>query len=136
MAGFAASVNLNSQKLLEKIDKKCYSIAWQLFTSIVHLSPVDKGVLINNWFPKVGKEFSSETTTEKSLNGSGSLSRINALAKSKTFFGKDGVLTLANNISYAYRAEMLGWPQPEWSGKVGPYRMVARSLQAIAARNR
>lgn len=136
MAGFGDSVNLNCQKILERIDKKCYSIAWNLFTTIVHATPVLKGELINNWFPLAGNSFSSEITSSLSLSGSGSLTRINALVNSKQFYGKDGVMTMTNNLSYAANAEYLGWPAPQWSGKVGPYRMVGMSLAKIAAENR
>lgn len=135
MAGFGDSVLQNSQAILQKVDKRCYTIAWQVFTDIIRGTPIDKGILINNWFPSTSG-FSSETTSTLSTSGSDSLSRVNRLANSHTFLGKDGLLTLTNNIPYAYRAEVLGWPQPEWSGRVGPYRMVALALQAAAARNR
>jgi hypothetical protein len=133
---FADSVKANCQKVLEHINKKCYSITWQLFTSIVHATPVMKGELINSWYPRTGKEFSSEKTSVHDRRGSGSLSRINSIMNGNAFLGKDGIITMVNNESYAYRAEMLGWPSPEWSGKVGPYRMVALSVQKVAAQNK
>lgn len=134
--GFADSVRANSQKILTHVNKKCYSITWQLFTSVVYLTPVLKGELINSWYPKIGAGFSSEKSSSYSKSGSGSLSRINSIMGGNVFHGKDGVITMANNENYAYRAEMLGWPAPEWSGKVGPYRMVALSLRKVAAENR
>lgn len=138
--GFGKSVRDNCQKILEHVNKKCYSIAWQTFTSIVYLTPVLKGELINSWYPKIGKDFSNDKTSVYDKRGSGSLSRINSIVNSSTgkaFLRTDGTITMANNESYAIRAEKLGWPQSEgWSGKVGPYRMVALSLQKIAAENK
>lgn len=142
--GFGASVLANGQKLLEKTNDKCLAIAKELFVSIVNLSPSPSnpgswadGLLANQWYPAIGT-FSSEVGTATSPYGAGSLARIaNLTTNSEAFFGKDGVITLSNNVSYAYRAEVLGWPVEDgWSGKVGPYLMVAKSLQAIATRNR
>lgn len=137
---FALSVNVNSQTILRSVNDKVYQIARELFTSIVQLTPspsnkgyTAKGLLVNNWFPKNGPEFSSEKTTSTSDWGTGSLSRISQL-RGNGFFRKDGTVTLSNNLPYAYRAEVLGWLEPPWSGRVGPYLMVARSMQATAAR--
>jgi hypothetical protein len=136
VASFADSVKANSDKILQHINKKCYSIVWQLFTSIVYKTPVLKGELINSWYPKVGKDFSSEKTTIYNKSGAGSLARIKAVTSGAEFLGKDGVITMANNLDYSYRAEVLGWPQPLWSGEKGPYRMVALSIQQVAAQNK
>lgn len=133
--GFADSIKVNSDKILESINKKCYSIFWQLSTSIVYRTPVLKGQLINNWYPSMGN-FSSESSTSLSLSGSDSLSRINSLANNKEFYNKDGMMTLTNNLSYSVLAEYIGWLPPQWSGRVKPYRMVALSLIDVAARNR
>lgn len=137
---FSASVNANIYKALQSVNDKCYEIARELFLKIVALTPspsfpgpTAQGVLANNWYPVNGPSFSSEETDSKSATGAGSQARIMAL-RGFNFFRKDGVVTLSNNIHYAYRAEVLGWPKPSWSGTIGPYRMVAKSLQYIAAR--
>jgi len=130
---FADSVKANCQRMLAEVDKKCQHIAFSLFTEIVIETPVDKGLLCNNWFPGTGADFSTEITSYKDTTGSGSKSRIYAMLGKGTFLGKDGSMTLANNLDYAYRAEVLGWPSPEWSGKVGPYAMVGKSLIKIAS---
>lgn len=137
--GFGDSVRESCQRALEEIDKKCFSITWQFFTSVVQLTPVDSGLLKNSWYPQIGPSFSSSVGTFEDKSGSGSLSRITALANKGTFLGKDGSMTMANNLSYAYRAEYRGWPKednPNWSGRVGPYRMVALSLQKVVAQNK
>lgn len=143
MGIFSDSVNKNINKILTHIDEKCYSITWQLFTSIVNNTPSPsnpgqwaEGLMSNQWYPQVGNNFSMEFTSATSPNGSASLSRITSLKNTKTFYGKDGVMTMTNNSPWAYRAEYLGWTAPQWSGKVGPYRMVAKSLQSVAAQNR
>lgn len=143
MSTFGASVTLNCDRLLQKTNARCLSVAKELFDSIVNLSPSPKnnsqwadGLLVNQWYPAVGT-FSSELSTSTSPYGAASLSRISSLVSdSKEFYGKDGVITLSNNVFYAYRAEALGWPEkdnPVWKN-AEPYWMVARSLQIIAAR--
>lgn len=139
---FLASLNRNIQRVEREINDKVYKISIELFLSVVSKSPSPdnpgefaKGLLANQWYPKAGAGFSSFQTTAISRNGQASRDRINALRGGNEFLGKDGRLSLTNNLDYAYRAEVLGWPKSDgWSGNVGPYRMVALSLQAVAAR--
>lgn len=146
MGRFAASVKMNVIRLQADVNRKVYKIARELFTKIVNFtpSPTNPGVyaaghLANQWYPESGDYFSEELSSDTSPTGSGSLARIQSLSGVE-FYQQDGKLTLTNNLSYAYRAEVLGWPAPEWSGKSGadgqggPYRMVRRSIQAIAAK--
>lgn len=143
MSKFLTSLRNNSRKVLVKVNRKCYEIAWQLFTSVVRLTPSPsqpgpfaKGLLANQWYPSEGVP-SSELGTDTDARGGSSLSRITAMTKGTAFLGKDGKLYLTNNVPYAYRAEVLGWPKSDgWSGRIGPYRMVARSLQAIVAKHK
>jgi hypothetical protein len=140
MGKFADSVRANSTKVLMKANRQCFQIAKELFTSVVELTPSPSnpghyahGWLSNQWYPESGS-FSEELSGSKSPSGADSINRINAL-RGLEFFRKDGKLTLTNNLSYAYRAEVLGWPVSDgWSGQVGPYRMVALSIQAIATK--
>lgn len=142
MAGFADSIKANCQKILEQVDKKTYSIVWQLFTSVVYLSPspanpgeTAKGLLANQWYPQIGEGYSSQLTSSTSPYGSDSLARINSTANQKIFYGKDGVMSMANNVSYAYRAEKLGWLEPPWHRGVQPYRMVSLSILKVKTEN-
>lgn len=140
---FAQSVLLNIEKVKQDVNDSVYQIARELFTKIVGytpartpnpvVGPTAKGVLVNNWFPMNGPEFSSSKTDQRSAIGAGSLARIKALV-GQNFLNKDGTVTLSNNLDYAYRAEVLGWPSPPWSGRIGPYRMVARALQEIGVK--
>jgi len=139
--GFAASVRSNSNKALARVNNKCYDIARELFSAVIAFTPSPsnpgpfaKGFLVDQWYPNEGQDFSEELSSTTSPNGEGSISRVQAL-RGMQFFGDDGAITLANNLSYAYRAEVLGWPSSDgWSGKIGPYRMVARALQLIKAK--
>lgn len=142
MGIFATSIQLSTTKILAKVNEQVYRIAWELFTNVVKFTPSPsnpgphaKGLLANQWYPKAGSA-SSEKSIATSGTGAGSLSRINAMMGGKEFLGKDGKLTLTNNMDYAQRAESEGWPRPKWSGKIGPYMMAARSLQATVAKYR
>lgn len=147
MGAFADSIRSNSDKMLKTVNRQIYSIAFELFTSIVLNSPSPSnpgpfadGLLVNQWYPAIG-DFSTQVGGDTSPNGSNSLSRIKSVMSGSEFYRKNGRLTLANNLDYAYRAEVLGWPKSDgYSGKSGaegkgkPYRMVAKSLQAVVAR--
>lgn len=142
MSAFMDSLNRNILRVKQEVNDKIYKISIELFLSIVAKSPSPsnpgeyaKGLLANQWYPKTGSGFSDELGTSISPNGASSRARINALQGGREFLNKDGRLSLSNNVHYAYRAEMLGWPISDgWSGRVGPYRMVALSLQAIAGK--
>lgn len=142
LSSFMSSLTTNIAKIEKHINDKCYKITIELFLKIVELtpSPVNpgkhaEGVLVNQWYPKEGKGFSDAVGDEKSPNGAASRQRIVALRGGTAFLRKNGRITLSNNVHYAVRAEKIGWPVADgWSGKVGPYRMVALALQQIAAR--
>lgn len=141
MTGFASSVRMNTRRLLLDVNAKIYKVARELFIKAVNFTPSPSnpgpyadGLLVNQWYPEEGDYFSEELGSDVSPNGAGSITRILAL-RGTQFYQKDGKLTLTNNLSYAYRAEALGWPREDgWSGTIGPYRMVARAIQAISAK--
>jgi hypothetical protein len=140
---FATSIRNNSKVVLSTINRRVYTLAFQLFTNVVRFTPSPTnpgdtaiGLLSNQWYPSVGTP-STALGTSHSSNGGESLSRINSMMNGMEFLGKDGKIYLSNNVPYAYRAEVLGWPKSEdgkptaWSGRVGPYAMVAKAM-AIA----
>ena len=137
---FSDSLRANIKKTLLRVNEASYKVARELFDSVVYLTPSPThpgphahGMLANQWFPEEN-DFSEELDNRLSPTGADSLARIQAM-KGYVFNGRDGKLTLTNNLSYAYRAEALGWPVADgWSGQIGPYRMVALSLQLIAAK--
>lgn len=131
--GFAASIRATTQKQLAQVDKKINDIALDLFTTVVALSPTKpmakyaKGEFINNWMAKAN---GVDTTTRsgRSFDGMASLTSIAALRAKKTFLGKDGYVTLSNNVHYAGLVEYAGWKPPRWSGRVGPYAPVRNAF--------
>lgn len=147
-SAFLSSLARNINRVKSETNDAVYKITLELFRRIVerspspdHPGPFAKGLLANQWYPQEGG-FSSEKGTDTSSNGIASLNRIAAITRDggSEFLGKNGLITLSNNVDHAYRAEYAGWPAPEWSGKTGgdgrggPYRMVALSLQEVAAR--
>jgi len=150
--GFADSVKKNSARVLAETNTKCYTIAKELFTRVVKLTPSPanpgrwaEGLLANQWYP-AEKDYSGEVGTDTSPNGAASISRVQAL-NGQVFNKHDGTLTFVNNLPYAYRAEAIGWPSHEgynggknketsggFQNTGAPYRMVALSIQYIAAK--
>ena len=135
---FAEDLKANCNKLLEEIDAKCYSICYQWFTNIVMLSPspanpgyYSKGLFANQWYPMIGGGYSSALTGSLNTTGSDSIARVVALADSKEFYGKNGVMTFTNNTGYGTQVEYLGWPGSHGGGsdrRGAPYRPIATAL--------
>ncbi len=127
---------------MQEVNTNCYSIARECFALVVHYTPSEfigskwaVGHLKNQWYPAEGIVFSTALTNKTGQRGEGSLLRISALDGAQ-FLWSDGRVTLANNVRYAYRAEMLGWPRnvpnTRWTGTVGPYRMVEKAITETA----
>ena len=142
--GFANDLKLACESTEKEINSQVIKVATDLFRSIVNLTPsptseqaapTATGLLINQWYPQEGGGFSSSLSSSTSTNGSASLSRISELSSSNEFLGKDGVVTLTNNVDHSYRAEYQGWPQPFWSGRSVAHAMVGRSITKILAEN-
>ncbi len=141
---FFASVESNISALLNDVNQKCYGIAKMCFNYTVEYSPAKPGskyamgLLKNQWYTTDGPTLSSSLSGALSQTGVDSLARISSLHGSQ-FFGKDGTVTLSNNVPHGYRAEKLGWPKEEnavWTGTVGPYAMVAKAVAITAEKNR
>lgn len=131
---FSASISTFAKKLTPvRVDVAVTKIAKELFKGVILRTPVYQGILINNWMPM--KNGYNESTTEQKGNAAGAIAKVEAIITPGTFLNKDGFVTMTNSLSYAYRAEYLGWPEKDgWSGRVGPYRMVGLSLTEISAR--
>lgn len=115
----------------------------EYFTKHVDLSPIKPfgqfatGHLKNNWYVVIGTSAILSSDSVANPSGIDSLSRIKALLAQNPFWGKDNTVTLSNSVSYAYRADKLGWEAGGgangwvWSGRVGPYMMSSLSKQYI-----
>lgn len=139
MSFFEKSVRAATHKVLVSVNLKCYEIAWELFSSVVYKTPSPTnpgphatGLLANQWYPSEGSA-SAARSAATNPRGADSLARIKAMMNGIEFYDRDGKITLANNMPHAVLAEITGWQPPMWRGKA-PYRMVALSLQATAAK--
>ena len=150
---FQDSLQRNINRVLQEIDSKCYLISYTLFMAVIESTPHNtkwsRGNLINDWhaaansysyamFSPVSASGDSATNANSDSSGAGSKARVATFKPLKTFFAKDGLLSLTNSQPYAYRAEYLGWGVGEsstweWTGKVAPYAMVRNSLTTVAA---
>lgn len=140
--GFAEDIKAFQEKALLSANKSVNHIVESLFTEVVDRSPDGSkgnysiGHLKANWFPSSGGGYSGETTSIADESGEASLSRIREYVAESLFYSRDNVLSLTNNVSYAYRAETLGWPAGQGNGDYGkwkgaaPYHMVSLSVQS------
>lgn len=121
MGQFSDSINKTIQKISLEINDKIVLAATDLFSGVVADTPVATGLLINNWFSAIGS-YSSSTTATTDKSGESSYTNISAIGASEPFYNKDSMVSLSNNLDYAYQAEALGWV------RTGPYRMVEINL--------
>jgi hypothetical protein len=131
--GFADSIRAFGIKAKAEVSDKVIGIATELFTEVVKETPVDKGVLINNWYAGTNKSYSgvfNGGSTDKS--GMNSYTQIASLRQYRGFVGKDGSINISNSTPYGFRAEYAGWPFPEWTGRVGPYAMIGKAFVKVA----
>lgn len=127
--GFADSIKASGTKAKREVNESVIAIASELFIEVVKETPVDKGVLINNWYAGTGKSYNNTYnagSTDRS--GMSSYNQIASLRGYTGFLGRDGAVSLSNSTPYGFRAEYDGWPQPQWSGQVGPYAMIAKAF--------
>lgn len=141
---FTKDIEAFATKALLQASNSVSNITEELLGEVVMNTPspenpgqYSKGLLANQWYTESGGLFSSALGSATNAAGMGSLSRIKESLASKPFLGKDNTVTMTNNVSYAYRAENLGWPAGEgengwhWSGRVGPYKMVGKAISKI-----
>lgn len=126
---FAKSIRAFNKKVKAEVAMKVVDIATNLFTEIVNGTPVESGILINNWYVGYGKSYNtSYNEGSKSSVGMASRTQIATLRSFTGFNGRDGTISLTNSTPYGFRAEYAGWPQPTWTGRVGPYAMIAKAF--------
>jgi len=132
--GFADSLKKNIDNRFKEVASKIVEVFQVTGGVVVSFSPTQpgaphaKGEFINNWFPMLNGE-SSDTTSTFDFSGTGSLSRIQNFGQTAEVYfskGKDGYMTLSNNVDYAYLVEYSGWP----SGKP-PYAPIRNSIPVV-----
>lgn len=130
--GFADSIRASRSKILNQVSNCVLEEANELFMTVVDGTPVDKGVLINNWYAGTGKTYNdSYNENSSSKVGMASRTQITSLRGYTGFVGGDGVVSISNSTPYGFRAEYSGWPKPEWTGRVGPYAMIAKAFITV-----
>jgi len=113
--GFSSDIAAFRDKALQAASTNTMTIAQEVgrmevafSPSPINPGPYATGLLINQYYPSVGApDFTVTTATNSS--GADSLARINALAETNAFLGKDNVVYITNSTEEAYYADKLGW---------------------------
>lgn len=126
---FEAQVRKFGKTTLDRIDKVRRASALELFRLIIEETPVDKGVLRNNWRTQVNSPNVSE---KESADPSGA----QALAEAAANLGRlQDTVFFTNNLPYAERIEYDGWSR--FKAPAGMVRKnVAKWDQIVAAKAR
>lgn len=101
---FSRDLQRFRERTMEKYTKVKRLSAFDLFSAIVLETPVDKGVLRNNWFASIGNG-STETTDTGDKSGASTVQKIRSILEG-TDLVKDVFLT--NNLPYAVPIEFDG----------------------------
>jgi hypothetical protein len=101
---FASDLRAFRKKTMDNYVKIKRLSAFDLFAAIVLETPVDKGVLRNNWFAEIGRG-STETTDGEDPSGQQAIARIRNVLNG-TDVAKDIFFT--NNLPYAVPIEFDG----------------------------
>lgn len=140
---FTGDLTRFRRRTMDKYVKVKRLSAFELFAAIVKETPVDKGVLRNNWFADLGKA-SSKTVDTGDRSGDGTISRIQGVLQGVDL---DRDVFLSNNLAYAAVVEFGGYPSPPkggegktsggWSLKApeGMVRINAANWERIVKRN-
>lgn len=102
------SFSKDLQSFQAKTEQSMYKVirysAFDLFSSIVFQTPVDKGVLRNNWYAEIGNP--SDAVTEKAAPvGDATVGRINDVLKRVKL---EDIIYLTNNLPYSVPIEFDG----------------------------
>ncbi len=130
MGKFSDGIRKSVEDVKQQINSKIIEIAQYAFRSAVGYSPTApearwaKGEFINSWYP-AENSYSSSITGSYDYSGAGSMARIAALSSSQVFFGKDGFISLSNNLSYSLQVEYTGWQ------RTGPYAPVRNAIVSV-----
>lgn len=140
---FADKLRKIANKQLKEVDQNVCKIARDFCHSVVELTPVGlseypgglinvPGELVNNWQPAVNS-INTSLQQRPGPSKTGAHKRIDTIIVNGTF-KQDGYISFTNATPYVNLAEKIGWPEPRWSGKTGPYAMVSRSIAEILSK--
>ena len=114
---FETQVRRFGNTTMARIDQVRRASALELFRLIIVSTPVDNGVLINNWRTQVN---SPNTSTKDTVDSSGGQALAEAASNLGTLL--DSVF-FTNNLPYAERIEFDGWSRFK-----APQGMVRRNV--------
>ena len=116
-----------TKKALDRLDKTRRASALELFRLIILSTPVDNGMLINNWRTQTN---TPNTGSRQALSTVGA----DSLREAQKNLGKlEDTVFFTNNLPYAYRIEFDGWSR--YKAPQGMVRKnVARWDQIVAAK--
>jgi len=100
----------------ERADEVYKRSAIDLFTNVILATPVDKGVLRNNWFAARGFQGSREKTGLADISGEETVSRMEVRVNRGDV--TKGATFLTNNLPYAYPIEFEGHSKKAPAGMV------------------
>ena len=140
---FSDKLRKIANKQLKEVDQSVCKIARDFCHSVVALTPVGlseypgglinvPGELVNNWQPAVNS-INTSLQQRPGPSQTGAHKRIDTIIVNGTF-KQDGYISFTNATPYVNLAEKIGWPEPRWSGKTGPYAMVSRSIAEILSK--
>lgn len=92
------------EKTLRKYTRVMRLSAFDLFSAIILETPVDKGVLRNNWFAEIGNP-STSTTVNPSPAGTAAIARVKSVLNGTDL---DRDIFFTNNLPYAVPIEFDG----------------------------
>ena len=127
MGKFADQFRQEVEAEFERINNQILNMVVDTFNYAVKVSPIQpaakfsKGEFINSWYPAING-FDTTVSGAYDMTGSGSLSRISGLLGSNAFLGKDAIVSLSNNVSYADKVEYHGWT------RTGPYAPIRQAI--------
>lgn len=140
---FLSDIKAFQAKALKAASTNTTNIVQEAFLATVNYSPSPsnpgpyaKGLLVNQYYIAIGNTPSSEVSTATSDTGEASKTRIKLLSVSLPFFGKDNIVTLANNTEEVHYANKLGWEKGKgtngwvWNGAL-PYFMADKAMSYI-----
>lgn len=124
---FRREVSSWTKKALDRVDKTRRASALELFRLIILSTPVDNGVLINNWRTQINRP---NTDTRETQSAAGA----DSLREAQSNLGKlEDTVFFTNNLPYAHRIEFDGWSR--YKAPQGMVRKnVARWDEIVAAK--
>lgn len=114
---FSKQIDRAIERALVQQDKNINKIVRDVYTVVIQGTPVLRGNLINDYHfavngfntTKLTPSGTGSVISTSDKTGAGSLARLYAVTNNKTFYRKDGFISLNNSVDYASKIEYNGW---------------------------